>query len=140
MDELKYFLSTLIDDTLNNTIFWNIVGDWGGEYLSIDFSNINSPLFKWADKEPFIFNRWADMYVTNIMSGFVYITKTDALPPRYFLYIQPDADSRISLVNCESSEVKKLHDIVTSQMTIAQDHISEFVYEYLRRHFKKDTD
>lgn len=139
--ELEAFLSRLISDTENNIIFWSVVGDWGsGDYFSIDFRDINVPLCTWTDRNPFLFSSWQDVYITNIMSGFVFLAKTNNLPPKYYLYIQPDADSNINLISCNSASVKKVYDEVTSHLSTSYDPVSDFVYLYLNQNSLTDDD
>ena len=127
------FADCLLNDTRENLIFWSCVGDFGGEYHSIDFRDINEPLEKWISQNPFALNGWEDMYVANVMSGFVFLVKTDNLPPRYQLYIQPDSDSNICLVNCSEKVLKELYAAVSQNLNILYDKISDFMECYFAR-------
>lgn len=138
--QLSAFLKKLIDDTENNRIFWNQVGSWGSEYHSIDFRSINPILFSISDKEPFIYNNWDDVYISNIMTSFVYVAKVKNTPPLYRIFIQPDADSKLFTVNLKSNDTKKLYDLVSSQFIASQSShpISDFVYDYLTKFTPED--
>lgn len=129
-NELNAFADSLIKDTSNNIIYWSRIGEYGGEYHSIDFRYVNEPLSKWTNQETFIFNSWNDAYITNIMSGFVLLAKTKNLPPLYYLYIQPDSDGPFYLVNCEEAILKKLYNAVISQLNVSYSNILDFLESY----------
>lgn len=124
------FAHGLIEDTANNTIFWSCVGEFGGYVHSIDFRADNKILETLTNKNPFIYNNWQDVYVTNVMSAFVYLAKTQNIPPKYYLYIQPDADSNLCLANCEQEVLKELFNTVTSHLEISFNKISDFLEIY----------
>lgn len=139
-DLMSGFASCLLEDTLKNLVFWSRVGEFGGEYHSIDFRDINKPLEKWIFQNPFTLNGWNDMYITNVMSGFVFLAKQDSLPPRYHLYIQPDCDSNICLVNCSEKILKELHETVTQNLNVSFDKVSDFMECYFARRHKHVKD
>lgn len=134
------FAQSLIEDTTDNIVFWSCVGEYGGEIHSIDFRSINNTLENLTNKTPFIYNNWQDVYVTNIMSAFVYLVKTKNIPPKYYLYIQPDADSNFCLVNCEQEVLKKLYNTVTSNLEISYNKISDFFEFYFAQKSKISSD
>lgn len=138
--EISAFASSLLDDTVENVIFWSRVGEWGGYYHSVDFREINQPLFKWTDRDPFALNGWKDVYITNILSGFVLLTKTSNVPPVYYLYIQPSADSNFCLVNCEQEILKTLYDTVSLQLDVSYHTISDFMETYFAHKAKARSD
>lgn len=128
------FAKYILNDTREGLVFWSRVGAYGGEYHSIDFREINKPLEKWTSQTPFALNGWNDMFVTNVMSGFVFLAKTENTPPQYRLYIQPDCDNNICLINCPNSVLKELYNSIVQNLSISYDKISDFMECYFARH------
>lgn len=135
MFELDSFLYHLKSDTQASILQWNNIHDsWDDDYCSIDFRMINPSLFSWTDKNPFIYNNWRDVFVANIMTGFVFVTKQIQTPPLYALYLQPDAHSKMHRLSYNSSDIKELYDLIQQQLETTYDEVSDFIYYYINSH------
>lgn len=133
--ELDSFIDFLKKDTLASLLQWNSVANsWGGEYDSLDFRSTNPSLSAWTNKNPFIYNHWSDIYMADVLTGYVYIAKRVNIPPLYYIYLQPDAHSKIRRLNCDSPTVKELYDLVQQQCETSSDDLLNFIDAFNNSH------
>ena len=133
--ELNWFLQTLIEDTKNNSIFWNNVYDWNESYTSLDIRGINLSLSAITTQNPFKYDNWRDVYVADILNGYVFIVKVTNTPPLYRLYIQTDAHDKLNRVAIKSDMLLELFQLAKQQVNTSDDKLYNFVERYLQTHF-----
>lgn len=126
MYDLNRFLFHLKEDTKISAIYWQRLDEsLEDDYFSIDFRQINSALKEWLFHNPFHISQ--NIYIAEVMNGFVFLSKKDGLPPSYSIYIQPDADSKICRLGLNSHGLKELYDLIEEQNYISYDKISWFI-------------
>lgn len=131
MFELDSFLYHIINDTNNSVLQWNSIRDsWADEYCALDFRSVNLSLNCWVEKNPFIYNSWGDIYIAEIMTGYVYVAKHMSTPPYYSLHLQPDAHSKIFRLNSDSKKIKELYDAIQHQIETSYDEVADFIYAF----------
>lgn len=130
-------INLLLHDTTENKIEWSCVGSFGSEYYSIHYGPINQPLEKWVEQ----FEDWDNLFIAEVMDGFVYLFKTDKKPFVYYLYVQPDAKSDIIRFNVSTSkDIEKLYKLVSKNVSTNESKLYDFVESYIQSHWILDDE
>lgn len=133
-DDQGLFLEHLLEDTLTNMIYWSRVGSWGDGSCRLDFRSINPVLNDRTSDNPFVFNNWRNMFVTEILTGFVYLLKHDCRPTKFSLFLQTDCHAKIAKLNINPSLLRPLYAAVLNQLHIKDYEISCFLDQYHNSH------
>lgn len=132
MCKSNILIEFLLSDTKENKIQWSCVGTFGSEYYSIHYGPINQPLENWVQQ----FENWDNLFIAEVMDGFVYLFKNDKKPFKYYLYVQPDSHSDIIRFNVTDSEyIRELYKLVSKSVVENESKLYDFVEYYIQSHW-----